>query len=106
MAPILADGGYYLIYEKNRTIHGWIGVGTIYDSYSEEVVGTIPEVYVFPAYRGQGVAEKLFHEAFRHLKTENVNKVQLNVFAGNHAKKLYEKIGFHDVSTLMEKDLD
>ncbi|SET67559.1 Acetyltransferase (GNAT) family protein [Oceanobacillus limi] len=105
MTPILADGGYYLVFETNQIIHGWIGVGTIYDFYTDETVGTIPEIYVFPTYRKQGIAEKLMREAFRYLAREGVRKVQLNVFAGNKAKKLYEKLGFHDVSTLMEKNL-
>ncbi|MFD2046501.1 GNAT family N-acetyltransferase [Ornithinibacillus salinisoli] len=105
MGPILAEGGYYLIHESNQAIQGWIGVGKMYDFYTDELVGMIPELYVLPPYRHKGIAEKLCKVAFHHLKEEGIRKVQLNVFAGNSAKKLYKKLGFHDVTTLMEKDI-
>ena len=43
---------------------------------------------------------------FIQLRSEGYKKVQLNVYAGNHAKQLYEKLGFKDVSTLMTKNLE
>jgi ribosomal protein S18 acetylase RimI-like enzyme len=106
MTPFLNGGGYYLVRVKNNAIQGWVGLGRIIDQNTDEVVGFINEMYVLPAYRKQGAAKKLCRAAFIKLRAEGFKKVQLNVYAGNHAKQLYEKLGFKDVSTLMSKNLD
>jgi ribosomal protein S18 acetylase RimI-like enzyme len=106
VSPFLSDGGYYLVFTENHVIQGWIGVGRTIDFYSKERIGIIPEVYVLPHYRKQGVAEKLCEEALRQLQKKGYKKVQLNVFSGNHAKHLYQNLGFQEVSTLMEKNLN
>ncbi|MEH7180313.1 GNAT family N-acetyltransferase [Neobacillus vireti] len=106
MTPFLNGGGYYLVRVKNNAIQGWVGLGRIIDQNTDEVVGFVNEMYVLPAYRKQGVAEKLCKAAFMQLRAVGHKKVQLNVYAGNHAKHLYEKLGFKDVSTLMTKNLD
>ncbi|UOR13498.1 GNAT family N-acetyltransferase [Halobacillus amylolyticus] len=106
VAPFLLDGGYYLVDCHNNVIQGWIGVGRTTDYYTDEMVMFIPEIYVLPQYRNQGVAEKLCKEVVRHLKDEGYKKIQLNVFSGNHVKHLYQKLGFQEVSTLMELKLD
>src|SRR5699024_6161934 len=103
MVSTLLEGGYYLVYVENEHICGWIGVGQSYDFYSAEIIGIIPELYVLPKYRKKGIAEKLCKAAFERLKHDGYKSVQLNVFAGNHAKKLYEKLGFQDISILMER---
>ncbi|WP_284139346.1 MULTISPECIES: GNAT family N-acetyltransferase [unclassified Virgibacillus] len=103
MASFLADGGYYLVFKKDFQIQGWIGVGRTFDMYSNEIIGMLTELYVFPRYRKQGIARKLFIDACQRLEQEGYSKVQLNVFAGNGAKLLYEELGFYDVMTLMEK---
>lgn len=105
MEPVLLPDGYYLVCEKEGQIYGWIGIGETYDYYTDEHIGMIPELYVLPPFRRQGVASELCNEACERLKNEGLHKVQLNVFAGNEAKKLYEKMGFYDVSTLMEMRL-
>lgn len=106
VSPFLVEGGYYLVHVKNNVIQGWIGIGETLDYYTDEIVGFIPEIYVLPRYRKKGVAEKLCNEAFKHLKQEGYKKVQLNVFNGNSAKKLYQKLDFKEVTTLMERNLD
>ncbi|MEW9502678.1 GNAT family N-acetyltransferase [Jeotgalibacillus marinus] len=106
VSPFLSDGGFYLVHIENNVIQGWIGVGKIFDYYTDEMVGFIPEIFVLPQYRKQGIAEKLCMEAFSKLKEHGYQKVQLNVFSGNPVKNLYYKLGFNDVSTLMQKDLD
>ena len=106
MTPFLSGGGYYLVRVKNNIIQGWIGLGRIIDQNTDEIVGFINEMYVLPRYRKKGAAEKLCKAAFMQLRAEGHKKVQLNVYAGNHAKHLYEKLGFTDVSTLMTKNLD
>lgn len=106
MTPFINSGGYYLIREKNNIIQGWVGIGNTIDPNTDEKVGFINEMYVLPPYRKQGIAEKLCKAAFKQLKAEGYNKVQLNVYNGNHAKHLYQKLGFQDISTLMMRNLD
>ncbi|WP_117169594.1 GNAT family N-acetyltransferase [Paraliobacillus sediminis] len=105
VSNFLANGGYYMIYTKDNYIHGWIGVGENFDYYSNKLIGHISEVYVLPSCRGLGVAKKLCNEVFKLLEAQGYTEVQLNVFSGNNAKYLYENIGFHDISTLMYKNL-
>jgi ribosomal protein S18 acetylase RimI-like enzyme len=104
-SPFLAEGGCYLVCSENNTIKGWIGIGGFLDNYSDEMVGNISEIYVIPQYRNQGIAEQLCREAIKQLKDKGFNKVQLNVYKGNRAKQLYQKLGFQEVSTLMERNL-
>ncbi|MEC1524657.1 GNAT family N-acetyltransferase [Neobacillus niacini] len=106
MTPFLNGGGYYLVRVKHNVIQGWVGLGQIIDQNTDETVGFINEMYVLPPYRKQGAAEKLCKAAFIQLRAEGLRKVQLNVYAGNQAKRLYEKLGFTDVSTLMTKNLN
>lgn len=104
--PFLSDNGHYFVHIDNQVIHGWIGVEKVVDYYTKETIGIISEVYVLPSYRKMGIAKKLCKKAIRHFKEEGHKRVQLNVYSGNHAKYLYQKLGFQDVSTLMEKPLD
>ncbi|GLY10858.1 GNAT family N-acetyltransferase [Pseudobacillus badius] len=105
-ASFLQGGGYYLLYVEGPVIQGWIAIGEMRDFYIDEAAGFIQELYVLPPYRSRGVAEKLCTEAFRQLKAKGYRKVQLNVFAGNRAKQLYEKLGFYEVCTTMERNLE
>lgn len=106
VAPSLSENGYYLIYVKNNVIQGWIGVGMVYDFYSDDNIGVIPELYVLAPFRKQGIAEKLSKEAFSQLKEKGCKKIQLNIFSGNISRHLYEKLGFREVLTVMELDLE
>ncbi|SFA85291.1 Acetyltransferase (GNAT) family protein [Lentibacillus halodurans] len=108
VSPFLSDGGYYLVYtDTDRDeIRGWIGIGSTTDYYTDKPVGIIPELYVLPQYRKHGIAEKLCTEALKHLRKSGFSVVQLNVFAGNAIKSFYQKLGFKEVTTLMEKNLD
>ncbi|WP_382402624.1 GNAT family N-acetyltransferase [Lentibacillus salinarum] len=104
--PFLAHGGYYLVYTEHEELQGWIGVGSTIDPYQDKRVGMIPELYVLPQYRKQGISEKLCTEACKRMQAAGFQAVQLNVFAGNPSKQLYEKLGFQDVTTLMALKLD
>ncbi|HLS10492.1 GNAT family N-acetyltransferase [Lentibacillus sp.] len=106
VTPFLAGGGYYLVCTEDDRLQGWVGVGSTTDYYTDKPVGIIPELYVLPPYRKQGIAEKLCDEALRRLQGSGYAAVQLNVFAGNASKQLYQKLGFQDVAILMEKRLD
>lgn len=63
-------------------------------SNTDENIGIIPELYVKPQFRRQGIAKKLCKEAIKQINAEGLEKVQLNVFSGNQVKQLYEKLGF------------
>ncbi|ASN06051.1 GNAT family N-acetyltransferase [Virgibacillus necropolis] len=106
VSPFLSSGGYYLVYVENNVIEGWIGVGRTIDYNTNEMIGIIPEIYVLPKFRKQGIAESLCREANRQLKGKGYKKVQLTVYTGNHVKSLYQKLGFQEISTLMEINLD
>lgn len=105
MLPVLAEGGYYLVYVENKTVRGWVGVGQINDLYSKEIIGLIPELYVMPPYRKRGIARKLCEKACDKLRSKGCDKVQLNVFEGNQAKVLYQSMGFYNIMTMMEMKL-
>lgn len=105
VSPVFLNDGYYLVSIENNNIQGWIGIGVTLDFYTNKTVGIIPEIYVLPTYRKQGVAEELCMDAFVRLKEKGLERVQLNVFSGNKAKRIYDRLGFRDVSTLMEREL-
>lgn len=105
ISQILSHGGYYLVYVENKEIQGWIGVGRSYSFFTNEMEGMISELYVLPRYRKKGIAKRLIDHSIEIFKTSGLKKVQLNVYSGNFAKKLYDKLGFYDMYTVMEKDL-
>lgn len=98
----LASGGSYIVAIDNETLAGWVLAGKSFDSINNELIGFIPELYVFPEYRNNHIGSELMKIALDEYKKNGVKKVQLNVFHGNQAKNLYERLGFQSVSTLME----
>jgi ribosomal protein S18 acetylase RimI-like enzyme len=106
MSPFSEDDSYYLVYSENNVMKGWLGVASTFNYYDGEMVGIISEVYVIPEYRRKGIARQLCIEGIKNLKERGHHKVQLYVFAGNCAKQLYQKLGFHEVSRLMEKNIN
>ncbi|WP_053360793.1 GNAT family N-acetyltransferase [Bacillus sp. FJAT-27251] len=102
--PLFSEGdGFYLVYSENNVIKGWIGMTSTWSPFGETMVGVITEVYVLPDYRRSGIARQLCIKGMNALQEQGHHKVQLNVFAGNDAKQLYHKLGFHEVSILMER---
>jgi ribosomal protein S18 acetylase RimI-like enzyme len=65
----------------------------------------ILELYVFPTFRKYGVGTKLMKYAITYFRNIGILTIQLNVFAGNPARKLYKKLGFRNVATMMEMTL-
>lgn len=102
----LANGGYYLVYSEDRIIKGWIGICNGVDYNTDQPNGFISELYITPEWRKQGIAGKLLKAALLEFEQMGYDQVQLNIYAGNKAKRLYEKMGFHDVSTIMQKNLN
>jgi ribosomal protein S18 acetylase RimI-like enzyme len=102
----LANGGYYLVCSEDKIIKGWIGLSNGMNYNTDEPIGFITELYIIPKWRNQGIGEELLSGALLQYKKIGYDQVQLNIYAGNKAKSLYEKIGFHDVSTVMQKNLN
>lgn len=105
MSQTLANNGYYLVFVEDRINKGWLGVCDFYNLDSEEIQGMVVELYVFPEFRQQGIATRLLEYALKSMKEKGIKHVQLNVYSGNQAKRLYEELGFHEVSTVIEKKL-
>lgn len=101
--PFLESGAYYLIAKEGNDLLGWILLGPNYDPYSDEEIGYLFDIYVFPEYRKSGVAKKLNHEALVRLKQDHYKKVQLCIFSGNHSKDLCQQFGFKELMTVYEK---
>ena len=97
--------GEYHVLVANQQVCGWILLGETQPPYEKELVGMVLELYVLPSWRKHGFGKWLMKYALEFYKNKHFNRVQLNVFAGNHAKTLYEKLGFQDVSTLMERTI-
>lgn len=102
---LIQNGAYYLIDEENRILRGWILLGKNWNSMSGKVTGHIFHLYVFPEFRHAGIGKRLMQAAITECKNQNIETIQLDVFKGNPAKALYEKLGFQDVSTMMELQL-
>ncbi|MDT8861936.1 GNAT family N-acetyltransferase [Alkalihalobacillus sp. MEB130] len=95
---------YLALFDHHR-ICGWILVGETNSPVEPDPIGMILELFVLPSYRKKGCGHTLMTNAISYFKQKNYKKVQLNVFAGNHAKKLYDQLGFKAVSTIMERPI-
>lgn len=103
--PLLRSGAYYLISADRNMLTGWVLIGKEFNSFSNAKAGAIFSLFVYPQYRKLGIGKELMLAAIEELKNHGFEKVQLNVFAGNPARLLYEELGFKEVSRIMEMDL-
>jgi ribosomal protein S18 acetylase RimI-like enzyme len=92
--PLLKKGGYYLIATENNQLMGWILIGTGKDEFTDKINGYIYELFVIEEFRGKGISKRLMRAGIDQLKNKGYSEVRLNAYAGNHAIKLYEKLGF------------
>lgn len=99
------EGASYFVYSEDEVIRGFVLVDKKIDAIEQKEYGFIYELYVLEAYRNQGIAKKLIHFVNDYYKKHNVSEVRLNVYAGNDAKYLYEKIGFLERTTSMSIDI-
>lgn len=93
--PLLEKGSSYIIATENNTLMGWILIGTSKDQFTDKKYGFIYELYVLEEFRGNGISARLMNKGIDQLKKEGHSEVRLSAFAGNHAIKLYEKLGFN-----------
>jgi ribosomal protein S18 acetylase RimI-like enzyme len=92
--PLLKKGGYYLIATENDQLMGWILIGTGKDEFTDKINGYIYELFVIEEFRGNGISKQLMRAGIDQLKNKGYSEVRLSAYAGNHAIKLYEKLGF------------
>lgn len=105
LQPAIDMGAYHLVAIKDNQVVGWILIGWTIDHLLDETVGFIFDLYVFKKYRSEGIGHQLMQAAFKELKRQGFRQCQLNVYAGNRAKRLYEELGFREVSTIMKRPL-
>ena len=99
---ILNKGGFYLVYRNaDSSIAGWILLGENTDYFSDKKFEFIYDIYVLPEYRGRGISKEFIKEGISTLKESGFKEVRLNVFATNHAKEIYKKLGFKDLNSIM-----
>lgn len=97
---------YFLCLLEDDVLIGWILVDRATDYLTGLRVGWISDLYVKKGHRKKGYATLLIETAFTAFKLNGYSDVRLNVYAHNEkAIKLYEKIGFTDVSKFMKFDL-
>lgn len=104
--PLLNNGAYYLVAIKQHSVAGWVLIGPDFNPMNTQKTGSIISLYVFPPFRNTGLGKKLISKALMELKTEGYQKVQLNVFTGNPARNLYERLGFKEISSIMEREVN
>lgn len=104
--PLLQKGAYYLIATEDGQIAGWILIGPSKDSFTDQEIGFIYELYVAEFYRGRGISKVLMKSGIDHLRQGGYPEVRLSVFAENHAVRLYEQLGFQVRTMTMSLPLE
>jgi ribosomal protein S18 acetylase RimI-like enzyme len=93
---------YFVCLMDSETLLGWVQIDKAFDYLTGDEVGWINDLYVKQPYRGKGYSKLLIEEAFKEFKMNGFTDVRLNVYSHNDkAIKLYEKMGFKDVSKFM-----
>jgi ribosomal protein S18 acetylase RimI-like enzyme len=104
--PLLQKGAYYLVATEDEQIAGWIFIGPSKDSFTDQMIGFIYELFVVEAFRGRGISKALMKSGIDHLKQDGYPEIRLSVFAENHAVKLYEQMGFQVRTLSMSLSLE
>ncbi|UFJ41122.1 GNAT family N-acetyltransferase [Brevibacillus humidisoli] len=102
---LLQQGGRYVVAVEENQLAGWVLFGARQDQFSDQWFGFIYELYVLPEHRGKGVSKRLMREAIEQLSAEGYREVRLSVYVENHAKRLYEQLGFVDRNITMSLHL-
>ncbi|MBT2662055.1 GNAT family N-acetyltransferase [Bacillus sp. ISL-45] len=102
----LKHGAYFLVARTQESLIGWVLVDRSLDWFTHKEIGWISDVYVKKEYRQNGVAESLIEQSLAEFKHLGYDDVRLNVFSFNEkAIRLYEKLGFKDVSKFMRIEI-
>jgi ribosomal protein S18 acetylase RimI-like enzyme len=99
-------GAYFLVARTNDSLIGWVLVDRSVDWFTHKEIGWISDVYVKQEFRKNGVAKALLEQSLVEFKHIGYDDVRLNVFSFNEkAMRLYEKLGFKDVSKFMRIEI-
>jgi len=102
----LNHGAYFLVARTQESLIGWVLVDRSLDWFTHKEIGWISDVYVKKEYRRNGVARSLIEQSLAEFKHLGYDDVRLNVFSFNEkAIRLYEKLGFKDVSKFMRIEI-
>ncbi|MFT9596766.1 GNAT family N-acetyltransferase [Mesobacillus sp.] len=102
----LEQGAYFLVARTKEALIGWVLVDRSLDWFSHKEIGWISDVYVKQEFRQKGVAKSLIEQSLVEFKHLGFDDVRLNVFSFNEkAIRLYEELGFKDVSKFMRVEI-
>jgi ribosomal protein S18 acetylase RimI-like enzyme len=97
---------YFVCLMDDNTLLGWVQIDKAFDYLTGDEIGWINDIYVKMSYRGKGYSKLLMEEALKEFRKNGYSDVRLNVYSHNEkALKLYEKMGFKDVSKFMKISL-
>lgn len=66
--------------------------------------GLVKDIFLDPAFRGSGLAQRLLAVAETHLRTTGVTRLRINVLANNaKARRAYERYGFAPYEVMYKK---
>ncbi|MCP3397090.1 MULTISPECIES: GNAT family N-acetyltransferase [unclassified Bradyrhizobium] len=99
---LLADSSNYLgfLAEKSAGPLGLMMIIEFAAVYTLGIAGTITELYVLPAYRSNGVAERLLGAAIAHGKMRGWNRLEVGAPrqpAWQRSLKFYKRNGFTEI---------
>jgi ribosomal protein S18 acetylase RimI-like enzyme len=102
----LDHGAYFLVARTHESLVAWVLVDRSQDWFTHKEIGWISDVYVKQEFRQNGVAKSLIEQSLVEFKHLGYDDVRLNVFSFNEkAIRLYEKLGFKDVSKFMRVEI-
>lgn len=98
VAKLIADEGkLVIVFDEGNQLAGYV-IGWYEDAYF-----FIDDVCVDESRRGKGVGKRLFEVLEQRV---NAKSIRLNVWIRNRsAMEFYEKIGFHPLKTVLEKQI-
>jgi ribosomal protein S18 acetylase RimI-like enzyme len=97
---------YFICLMNDNTLLGWVQIDKAFDYLTGDEIGWINDLYVKKPYRGKGFSKLLMEKALEEFSENGYSDVRLNVYSHNEkAIKLYEKMGFKDVSKFMKISL-
>ena len=103
---LLEKGGFYLLAVEQDEILGWVLVGATKDSFTEQALGFIYELYIRKPYRGQGHSKPLMKAAIEYFQQQGYTEVRLSARVDNQAISLYEDLGFTTKNVSMSLNLE
>jgi ribosomal protein S18 acetylase RimI-like enzyme len=100
------SGGLLVARDGTETV-GFVMFGPESGSYEQDVErGVVRNIYVRPAFRGDGVGAALLEAAERSLAERGVDVVSLEAMADNgDARRFYERRGYREHRVEFEKEL-